>query len=68
MMNAPEELSTRIKTSFGAMRNILSYLEEKEKTRWQCLDKWFYNVAISRCQVRILTANYYIHEKVYFMK
>ena len=32
---------------------IFSFFEQDELCRYQCLNKWFYNVAISRVQTRL---------------
>ena len=39
------------------MRILLSYLDEKQKIKWQLLSKWWYDIGVGRVQTRLPTKN-----------
>ena len=52
-LNASSDLCTQMVQSFGAWITLLGNLFPKEQIRLQRLNKWQYNVAVSRVQVRL---------------
>ena len=71
IMNGPrasDELSLRLKRCFGAMRILLSFLDQYGQVGFQILDKWWYNIGVSRIQTRFLGRGFYTHDKVYYIK
>lgn len=46
--NASPAKCIKVKTSYGAMLNILSFLEPLEQTKLQGLDSWMYNTGVQR--------------------
>ena len=48
LLNAKDELIWRFTRSYGAVCEMIQFLEPLEALELQALDKWFYNVAVSR--------------------
>ena len=55
-----KELILRLIKSFGAVNELASLLTSKEFICLQALNKWFYQVAVSRAQAR------YVFQKIFF--
>ena len=63
-INPRQELCTRMVQSFGGWIAILRYLFPKEQIVLQQLDRWQYNVAVSRAQLTVdlrWSAHFFIH-------
>ena len=50
--NASAEQCASVKTSYGSMLNVLSYLEPLEQTKLQALDPWMYSTGVKRSQTK----------------
>ena len=50
------------------MRVLLSFYDQfAQVVVFQSLDKWWYNIGVSRIQTRFLGRGFYTHDKVYFI-
>ena len=65
---ASNELSLRVKRCFGAMRVLFTFFDQYGQVGFQALDKWWYNIGVSRIQTRFLGRGFYTHDKVYYIK
>ena len=49
----PMSLSKKVWTSYGIMMAVLPYLSNQEQINLQALNRFFYEIAVSRVQVSI---------------
>ena len=53
-LNSSKEQSRKVWTSYGCIRSLLPFLSSESQTQYQLLNKFFYDVAISRVVVKFM--------------
>lgn len=59
-VGATKEKARKVYTTFGVGRVVLEFLHQWEKIKGQLLNKFMYNIGISRAQTRIFLEDYFI--------